>query len=83
MDKIDNQLLIMGDAIEKLKELPDKSVDLVVTDPPYNLNKDYGKSQDKLEFDEYINFSKKWITECDRILNDNGSIYIFMGMRYI
>lgn len=83
MDKIDDQLLIMGDAIEKLKELPDKSVDLVVTDPPYNLNKDYGKSQDKLEFDEYIDFSKKWITECDRILKENGSIYIFMGMRYI
>lgn len=83
MDKIDNQLLIMGDAIEKLKELSDKSIDLVVTDPPYNLNKDYGKSQDKLEFDEYMEFSKNWISECCRVLKDNGSIYIFMGMRYI
>ena len=34
MDKIDNQLLIMGDVIEKLKDFPDKSVDLIVTDPP-------------------------------------------------
>lgn len=83
MDKIDNQLLILGDAIEKLKELPDKSIDLIVTDPPYNLNKNYGKSQDKLKFDEYIEFSKKWISECWRILKDNGSIYVFMGMRYI
>ena len=61
MDKIDNQFLITGDAIEKLQELPDKSIDLVVTDPPYNLNKNYGKSQDRLEFDEYIEFSKNWI----------------------
>ncbi len=83
MDKIDNQLLIMGDAIENLKELSDKSIDLVVTDPPYNLNKDYGKSQDRLKFDEYIEFSKNWISECCRVLKDNGSIYIFMGMRYI
>lgn len=83
MDKIDNQLLIMGDVVEKLKELPDKSVDLVVTDPPYNLNKNYGQSQDKLEFDKYIEFSKAWILECRRVLKDNGSIYVFMGMRYI
>ena len=83
MDKIDNQFLITGDAIEKLQELPDKSIDLVVTDPPYNLNKNYGKSQDRLEFDEYIEFSKNWISECGRVLKDNGSIYVFMGMRYI
>ena len=83
MDKIDNQLLIMGDVIEKLKDFPDKSVDLIVTDPPYNLNKDYGKSQDKLGFDEYLEFSRNWISECGRVLKDDGSIYIFMGMRYI
>ncbi|EOT26813.1 hypothetical protein C805_00915 [Eubacterium sp. 14-2] len=83
MDKIDNQFLITGDAIRKLQELPDKSIDLVVTDPPYNLNKNYGNSQDRLEFDEYIEFSKNWISECSRVLKDNGSIYVFMGMRYI
>ena len=84
MDKIiEGQRIICGDVLEKLKELPDESVDLIVTDPPYNLNKDYGKSQDKLEFDEYIEFSKKWLSECNRVLRKNGTIYIFMGMRYI
>lgn len=84
MDKrIENQLLICGDVIEKLKELPDESVDLIVTDPPYNLNKDYGKSQDSLEFEDYISFSKDWLRECKRILKPNGTIYVFMGMRYI
>ncbi len=75
--------LICGDAIEQLKKLPNGSVDLIVTDPPYNLNKDYGNNQDKLEFDEYLNFSRKWLSEASRVLSDNGSIYIFMGMRYI
>lgn len=84
MDKIiDNQRIICGDVVECLKDMPDKSVDLIVTDPPYNLNKDYGKSQDKLVFDEYIEFSKKWLQECSRILKDDGTIYVFMGMRYI
>lgn len=84
MDKvIDNQRIICGDVLEKMKLLENESVDLIVTDPPYNLNKDYGKSQDKLEFDEYIAFSKEWLSECKRVLKKNGTIYVFMGMRYI
>lgn len=74
---------ICGDAIEELKKIPSKSVQLVVTDPPYNLNKDYGNNQDKLEFDKYLEFSRQWLKEANRILVDNGTIYVFMGMRYI
>ena len=74
---------ICGDAIEELKKLPDKSVGLIVTDPPYNLNKNYGNSRDDFEFDEYIKFSRQWLTEAYRVLKDNGSIYVFMGMKFI
>ena len=74
---------ICGDAIEELKKIPSKSVQLIVTDPPYKLNKDYGNNQDKLEFEEYLEFSRRWLKEANRILTDNGTIYVFMGMRYI
>ncbi len=80
MDKI---RLICGDSLNVLKSLSDKSVQLIVTDPPYNLNKNYGYSNDNLSFDDYISFSKEWLKECYRILDDHGSVYIFMGMRYI
>ena len=66
-----------------MKKLPDKSIHLIVTDPPYNLNKDYGNNQDKLKFEKYLDFSRQWLTETKRILTDNGTIYVFMGMRYI
>lgn len=75
--------LICGDALEELKKIPSKSVKLVVTDPPYNLNKNYGNNQDDLEFNDYLEFSRAWIKEVSRILTDDGSIFIFMGMRYI
>ena len=75
--------VICGDAIEELKKFPDKSVKLIVTDPPYNLSKNYGISQDNLNFEDYLNFSRKWIAEAVRVLTDDGSIYVFMGMRYI
>ena len=75
--------VICGDAIEEMKKLPDNSVRLIVTDPPYNLNKNYGNNQDKLEIDEYLDFSRQWLREAARVLTDDGTIYVFMGMRYI
>lgn len=81
MDKKLN--IICGDAINELKKIPDKSVRLIVTDPPYNLNKDYGNNKDNLEFNEYLDFSRQWLNEAYRILTDDGTIYVFMGMRYI
>lgn len=81
MDK--KLITICGNAIEELKKIDSGSVRLIVTDPPYNLNKNYGNNYDKLEFDEYLEFSRQWLTEAKRILSDNGAIYVFMGMRYI
>ena len=75
--------IICGNAIDEMAKMPDKSVRLIVTDPPYNLNKDYGNNQDNLEFKEYLDFSRQWLKEAYRILTEDGTIYVFMGMRYI
>ena len=64
MDEIiDGQRLICGDAMSYLKTFNDSSIDLIVTDPPYNLKKDYGNSKDNLSFEEYVDFSRKWLSE--------------------
>lgn len=81
MDK--KLIAICGDAIEELKKIPSETVRLIVTDPPYNLNKNYGNNQDKLKFDEYLDFSRAWLSEAKRVLTADGTIYVFMGMRYI
>ena len=81
---MDQKLVALcGDALEELPKIPDKSVRLVVTDPPYNLNKDYGNNLDRLEFTEYLDFSRKWLREAYRVLTDDGTIYVFMGVKYI
>ena len=66
-----------------LKKLESNSIDLIVADPPYNLNKDYGNKSDSKSFDEYIEFTKLWINEATRILKATGTIYVFMGFRFI
>lgn len=75
--------LICGDAAEEMRKLPANSIDLIVTDPPYNLSKDYGNNLDNLEFEDYLNFSRHWLSEAYRVLKGTGTIYVFMGMRYI
>ena len=81
MDKMTE--IVHGNCITELRTIASNSVDLIIADPPYNIGKDYGNNSDKQDFDEYINFTKEWLTECHRILKENGTIYIFIGFRYI
>ena len=72
-----------GDAVELFKGIKNNSVDLIVADPPYNLGKDYGNNHDLKDFDEYIKFTKQWLSEAKRVLKPTGTIYVFMGVRFI
>lgn len=75
--------ILLGEAVEKLRDLKNESVDLIIADPPYNLNKDYGNKSDSKSFDEYLRFTKDWTKEATRILKPTGTIYVFMGFRFI
>lgn len=75
--------IILGDCLVELKSIASNSADLVIADPPYNVGKDYGNNSDRQGFDEYIKFTKGWLSECSRILKDDGTIYVFVGFRYI
>ena len=78
-----DQNVLLGDALEVLPSLAPQSVDLIIADPPYNLEKNYGNNHDVLGFEEYLEFSRRWIQEACRVLKPTGSIYVFMGFRFI
>lgn len=61
-----------GDCLELLKELPDESIQTIVTSPPYNIGKSY---ETKSPIDEYLDRHRKVIEECYRVLKDEGSIF--------
>jgi DNA modification methylase len=75
--------LICGDAIEEMSKLPDNCIDLIIADPPYNLGKDYGNNHDSRAWHEYEKFTRSWLRDADRILKEAGSLYVFMGVRFI
>ena len=65
-----------GDCLSIFKDIEDKSVNLVLIDPPYNIGKD--KKWDKWKtVNEYVEFMGKVFKECQRVLKDNGSFYFF------
>lgn len=70
------------DALKGISRLPDHSIDLVLADPPYGLGKDYGNDSDKLEADEYLQWTQRWVDAVMPKLKATGSFYIFLTWRY-
>ena len=65
-----------GDCLELFKNIPNNSVDITFADPPFNLKKNYTTYKDSLEFQEYLEWSEKWISEMVRITKPTGSIFL-------
>ena len=88
--------IIFGDCIEELEKIPRNSVDLILTDPPYNAsnikinlpnNKTGGafykinENWDKFNnYEEYFEWTKKWMQRCDKVLKNTGSILVCCSM---
>ncbi len=82
--------ILQGDSLELLKKIPDKSIDLVFADPPYNLQlRDtlYRPDQTTVEavtndwdkfdnYQAYDEFCMIWLKECKRVLKDGGALWV-------
>ncbi len=89
--------ILQGDCLEILKSIPDKSVDLIFADPPYNMQTEgellrtdgssFSGVDDKWDkfnsLHDYDEFSKKWLSECRRILKDDGAIWVIGSFQNI
>jgi len=64
-------VLYQGDVIGLITAIPDNSISLVITSPPYNLGKDY---EDRVSIEAYLETQSHVIVELCRVLRDNGSL---------
>lgn len=60
------------DCIKGMQMIPDDSIDLIVTSPPYNIGIDYDEYDDKKPWDEYYQWCESWLRECYRVLKKEG-----------
>ena len=82
--------VLQGDCVETLHSLPEKSIDLIFADPPYNLQLSQDLWRPNLtkvdavddswdqfpSFEEYDTFTRNWLTACRRVLKDTGTIWV-------
>lgn len=76
-------MIIYNNCLLELIKLKDSSVDLILTDPPYNVGKDFGNESDKQEKEAYEAFILDWLKECYRVLKKNKKLiftYSQVGM---
>ncbi len=82
--------ILLGDSTETLSSLPEKSVDLIFADPPYNLQLQTQLWRPNMtrvdavddewdrfdDFEAYDEFAKRWLSACRRVLKDIGTIWV-------
>lgn len=95
--EIQKDTILRGDCLEILKSLPERSVDLIFADPPYNMQTEgellrtdgtsfHGVTDKWDKFNslrDYDDFSKEWLTECRRVLKDDGAIWVIGSFQNI
>ena len=74
--------IIHGDCIEGMEKLDEGSIDLIFADPPFNIGYKYDEYKDKLESEEYLEWSSNWLSEVKRILKPNGTFWLAIGDDY-
>jgi len=79
------------DCIKGMQMLPEKSIDLIITDPPFaidfkakrtNYNRTEGRVLEgyhEIHADDYYDFTYEWMAQAYRLLKDSGSMYVFSG----
>ena len=91
--------IFMGDTIEVMKSIPDKTFDFCFADPPYFMQIEEGKKLFRVEGTEfegvdddwdkfesmaaYTDWTRRWLAEVRRVLKDNGTICVISGMQSI
>jgi len=80
---MENNVIIRGDCMEVLKTVPDESVHLVVTDPPYGDNTGYGRNNRTIKGNSSPSIGLNAIQECYRTLKRNSTAYMFLDIKHL
>ena len=69
--------IILGDSLKIASLIPHESVDLLIADPPYNLDKQFhGYNFHEMAYEAYEKYTEEWISACKPLLKKNASVYV-------
>ncbi|MBC6408686.1 MAG: site-specific DNA-methyltransferase [Rhodobacteraceae bacterium] len=73
--------LFNEDFLLGVNKIKDESIDLVIADPPYGLNKDYGNDSDNVSSEELLEWTRLWISSIIPKMKPSASLYIFASWK--
>lgn len=78
--------LKLGDCLELMKEIPEKSIDLILTDSPYGFGYQSNMKKNKdlpMYYDRNTSWLNEWLYKANKVLKDNGHLYMFAPVQKI
>lgn len=79
-----NSMAILGNSLEVLNQMKEKSINLIFADAPYGIGKNFGNDSDKWEsVKDYTNWCKQWLDSCMRVLKDDGTMYFMTATQHM
>jgi len=72
-----SHIVAVADCLQTLRKLPDSSVQLVICDPPYNIQVAVWD-----DLGHYVDWAGKWLAEVERVLSPSGNFVLFGGLQY-
>jgi len=76
-----NHTVKEGDVLDLMDSLEKESIDVIVTSPPYNIGVDYGNYKDNLPAEEYETFIFNFLSQAQRVLKPEGSLFYNVGTK--
>jgi site-specific DNA-methyltransferase (adenine-specific) len=71
----------LADCLDLFEQLPPRSIDVIVTSPPYNLGIGYSQYRDTLSPADYLAWTNRWIAAAARVLRPDGSLFLNVGAK--
>ena len=79
MQKLTKNKVHKGDALKLFKKIDSDSVDLIIADPPYGIEMDFGAKEKwgLKKHDKWYKWMESWLTEANRVLKPGGSLFVY------
>jgi DNA modification methylase len=72
-----------GDCLQLLRSLPSSSAQLIIADPPYNIGPKFGVTKEWIHDPTWLDWCTDWMSEAERILTDDGNLFIYGIHHYL
>lgn len=74
--------ILTGNCLTHLQDYPPACIDMAFADPPFNIGYEYDTYDDRVSYDQYVQWTKTWLAAVHRVLKSTGTLWVAIGDEY-